>query len=179
MNKRKIFWVFLGMTGWLVSGGLAKVYAGDMNMPAYEGSAEFQRLKGLAGVWQGSEVKGDKEEKIDVEYQVVSNGSAVMEKLFPGTPHEMVTVYYDKKGKPAMTHYCAVGNRPQMDMVSSDETQMKFDLAGSSDIDAAQEAHMHTLTISFIDPDHIEQRWQMYQDGKAGEAVQFKFARVR
>jgi hypothetical protein len=44
---------------------------------------------------------------VRVEYRVTGAGSAVVETLFPGTPHEMVTVYHARKGVLCMTHYCA------------------------------------------------------------------------
>ena len=37
------------------------------------------------------------------DIQVTSGGSALVEKLSPGTPHEMVSVYHDKDGELAMT----------------------------------------------------------------------------
>ena len=49
-----------------------------------------------------------KEVPVSVTYETSSNGSIVVETLFPGTPHEMVSVYYDENGKFGMTHYCAM-----------------------------------------------------------------------
>ena len=70
-------------------------------------SKELERVKQLAGRWEGiSQEEGKEAEPAVVEYKVTSGGSAVVETLFPGTPHEMVSVYHDEHGKVAMTHYC-------------------------------------------------------------------------
>ncbi len=142
------------------------VMATGMVMEPYKGGVELEKLKSLAGTWQGTHKMGDTEEPAKAIYSVTSNGSAVEEKLFPGTPHEMVTMYYEKKGKLQMTHYCAMGNQPQMNLVSSDNNKFFFDLAAGSDINVTSEGHMHALSISFVDANHIVQNWTMYQEGK-------------
>lgn len=146
--------------------GSSCVYAGTDEHPApYVGTAEFERLKGLNGIWKGTSQMEGKEEEAIVEYDVTSNGSTVVEKLFPGTPHEMVTVYYDRKGKLSMTHYCGLGNQPQMNLVSSNENEMKFNFSKTSDIDPAKEAHMHSLILTFDGNNRLNHAWQYYQNG--------------
>ena len=139
----------------------------------YVGSLEFERLKSLAGVWQGKMAESDgKESDASVEYSVSSNGSIVVEKLFPGTPHEMVSIYRDKKSKVAFTHYCSLGNQPEMDLVSSSDTEMKFDFSTSNIIDPAKEDHMHSLTLNFDGNDKLIQNWKYYKEGaEAGGTV--------
>jgi hypothetical protein len=46
-----------------------------------------------------------------VEYRLVSGGSVIEERIFAGTPKEMVTMYHDQHGKLALTHYCILGTR--------------------------------------------------------------------
>ncbi len=149
------------------------LYAGAEEHPApYVGSAEFERLKALAGTWKGIHKMGEKEEPTVVEYAVTSNGSAVLEKFSPGTPHEMISVYHDNKGKLSMTHYCGLANRPQMDLISSNEQEMKLDFSSANDIDPATEAHMHSLAIKFDGNDQLTQTWAYYKDGaEAGTTV--------
>ena len=47
-------------------------------------------------------------------YRVASGGSVVQETLFPGSPHEMISMYHLAGGQLVMTHYCAMGNQPRM-----------------------------------------------------------------
>jgi len=157
-------------------------YAGEEKMAPYVGSEEFQRIKALAGVWEGTHAMGKEgnEEKVTVEYQVTSGGNAVVEKLFTGTPHEMVSVYHDSKnGKLSMTHYCMLPNRPELILTSADKNRLDMTLAENSDIDVAKETHMHSLTISFSDPDHMTQKWMSFEGGKEKDSTIIELSRVR
>src|SRR5690349_5435745 len=49
--------------------------------------AAFDDMKTLAGTWEG-EAKTADAPKATVNYRVISNGSTIMESLFPGTPEE-------------------------------------------------------------------------------------------
>jgi len=46
-----------------------------------------------------------------VTYRVASAGSVVQETLFPGTPHEMISMYHLVDGELVLTHYCAMANQ--------------------------------------------------------------------
>src|SRR5262245_58472426 len=94
---------------------------------AKPGSPEFERMKTLVGTWTGKTDMGQGPVDIAIQYRLVAGGSVLEEKCFVGTPHEMTTMYYDKDGKLAMTHYCMFGNRPGMLLKSSDAKTLKFD----------------------------------------------------
>ncbi len=143
------------------------------------GSPQFEKLKRLAGNWEGtSDDKKMGDPKLQVEYSLTSGGSVLVEKLFPGTPHEMVSMYHDKKGKLSMTHYCMMGNQPTLELKNWNEKQIELDLAKDSGI-GAKEPHMHSLVIDFQDNDHITQKWTSFEDGKAKETSTFTFAREK
>jgi hypothetical protein len=144
----------------------------------YTGSVDFERLKGLAGTWQGLTVMQGKQEPVKVEYRVTSAGSTLVETMFPGTPNEMISVYHDQDGKPGMTHYCAMKNRPNLAMHASNASRIHFKFSGSDSVNPEKDAHMHELTIHFIDKDTIEQDWVMYRDGKAVEATTIALKRI-
>lgn len=150
----------------------------DHPMSPYKGSAEFEKLKKLAGKWEGTSIMGGKEQKVAVEYQVTSGGSALMEKLMPGTPHEMVSMYYEKGGKPRMTHFCMLYNRPELELKSAKGNDMNFELAKGGEVKTG-EAHMHALTTRWVDDDHFTQKWTSYEGGKPKETSTFNFTRVK
>jgi len=172
MKKVTMLVVVACMT--LTGFGLAR--AGEEYGAPYKGSKEFERLKELAGVWEGTSNKDG--EKVTVKYELTSGGSAIVEELFPGTPHEMVSVYYDKSGKLSMTHYCMLRNRPHMELKKADTNGIDFVLAADSDINAGKDAHMHALHIAFVDKDHITQEWTMFENGKEKQVAIFKLSRV-
>ena len=144
----------------------------------YTGSAEFERLKGLAGTWQGRAAMQGKKEAVRVVYRVTSAGSTVVETMFPGTPNEMVSVYHDQDGKPGMTHYCAMKNRPNLVMHASSDNSIHFRFTDSASVNPEKDAHMHELTIHFINENTIAQDWVMYRGGKAVEATSIELERL-
>jgi hypothetical protein len=101
-----------------------------------------------------------------VQYRLLAAGSVLEERCFAGTPNEMITMYYEKDGKLAMTHYCMFGNRPGMLLKSSDDKTLKFDFDATCGINVAKESHMHALTISFDDADTITTSCKAIIDGK-------------
>lgn len=145
--------------------------SGKMPKPP-SASAELSQIKLLAGRWSGTAHEADGSSKpAEVEYRVTSGGSAVVETLFAGTDHEMVSVYHDRNGKLDMTHYCMLGNQPEMALESAAPGRFKLSLAADSGI-AASEPHMHGLILAWADADHLTQTWTFYEQGKtAGETT--------
>jgi len=142
-------------------------------------SSEFERMKALVGTWKGKADMGQGPMEFTVEYRLVSGGTVIEERIFAGTPKEMVTMYHDRQGKLYLTHYCMLGNRPGMLLKSSDAKALKFDLDSTCGLDAQSEMHMHSLAITFDDPDTITQDWQLYAEGKPKDSHPFTLKRVK
>jgi hypothetical protein len=140
--------------------------AGELPKPA-PSSPEFERLKTLAGSWQGKADLGQGPVDMPVEYRLIAAGTVLEERVFAGTPNEMVTMYYDKDGKLALTHYCVMGNRPAMSLKSADAKTITFDFdSACCTIDAKKESHMHAMTLRFDDADTITTSCKAMIDGK-------------
>ena len=165
----------------MVMVGSAVSLAAEHVHEAKPGSAAFERMKQMVGRWEGTSTMmgGKGTEPAAVDYKLTSGGSALVETLFPGTEHEMVSVYHDVGGKLSMTHYCMLGNQPQLDLVSSTDNSLELDLAARSGIDAATEEHMHGLSLTWTDPGHMKQVWTCYKDGKANDHTTITLSRVR
>src|SRR5258705_183016 len=129
------------------------------------GSPEFERMKALVGTWQGKTDMGNGPVDISVHYRLLAGGSVLEERVFEGTPNEMVSMYYDQGGKLAMTHYCMMGNRPGMVLKSADAKSIKFDFDKTCGINPTKESHMHALTITFEDEDTITSSCKAIMDG--------------
>ena len=169
--KKLIF--LLGLL--IISGRVGRAH----EMPVQQGSAELERIKGRAGKWEGESREPDgKTEKVTVEYKVTSGGSAVVETLMPGTPHEMTSVYYDEKGKLRMTHYCMLGNRPTLELKKTGAQKLQFKLARSSSFNPKKEQHMHALNLSTPAPDRLTQEWTCFQKGKSAGVTVFNLKRA-
>src|SRR5215510_13123634 len=122
--------------------------ATDANTPK-QGSQEFERLKTLVGTWQGKTDIGQGPIDMTLQYRLLAGGTVLEERVFAGTPNEMITMFYDKGGKLALTHYCVMGNRPGMLLKSSDANTLTFDFDKTCGINPKKESHMHALTIRF------------------------------
>lgn len=150
--------LLLGASLWSIAGDAPKP------QPA---SAELERMKTLVGTWTGKTDMGQGPVDITMQYRLLAGGSVVEERVFAGTPNEMVTMYFDKGGKLALTHYCMLGNRPGMMIKSADAKSLSFDFDKSCGIDTKKESHMHSLTISFDDENTVTTRCKAIIDGKA------------
>ena len=149
---------------------------------AHAGSAEFERLKTLVGRWE-SEMPmpgGGKGAMTTVatEYRVAANGSVIVERNFPDTPKEMISVYHDRGGRLWMTHYCAKGNQPQMSLAKSTDGVIALELVEGS-LDSPDESHMHSVSIAFNGSDEMSQTWTMYEGGKQTMSHTMTYRRVR
>ena len=162
----------------LVLGATVAVAADTAPAPA---SAEaFQRIKALAGVWSGTAMTKDGP-PASVSYELVSNGTAVLERQFAGTPHEMLNLYHLDGGALVAVHYCAMGNQPRFkyDPARSTATELAFDFAGGTNVDAARDAHVHAGRLFLAEPDRLEEEWTFWKDGKAGDKARLLLARKK
>src|SRR5689334_19952051 len=74
----------------------------------------LERMKKLAGTWVAVGEDGKPSDQVVSVIKVTAAGSAFHETLFPGQPHEMVSLYYRDGSDLMMTHFCALGNQPRM-----------------------------------------------------------------
>ena len=131
------------------------VQARDTQLPAEKSSAELDRIKSLAGKWTStSSMFGKKNQRLYTEYSVTAAGSAVLERIFPGTPQEMV--YDDDDGKLTMTHYCILHNRPTLKLASSSPDTFTMKLAKLEGLKAKTDHSMGEIEIHFKDKNHFE-----------------------
>lgn len=150
----------------------------EHHMSPVTGSKELEKLKTLVGTWQGTTVMDGKEMSVSVTYETSSNGSIVVETLFPGTPHEMVSVYYDENGKLGMTHYCAIGNQPHLVLEDSTGNELGLVFASGTNIDPKKDHYMHDVSFDFKDDNSFVQEWTSFENGKEKEAATFTFTKA-
>ena len=159
------------------------VRADDKSQPPPDNSsAELNRIKGLAGRWTTkTSMFGKANERVYTEFRVTAGGSAVLEKIFPGTPQEMVSVYYDDdKGKLAMTHYCIMRNRPTLKLAHSSADAITMDVAKVEGLKSKKDSSMGGVTIHFKDKNHFESTCRARGAGKEKEApMTMEYTRVR
>jgi len=130
-----------------------------------DGKAAFERLKSLAGEWQGT-VGAPGGPPASIRYEVGSGGTIVRELLFPGTEHEMLNVYHLVDGELVATHYCAMGNQPRFKLQAATADELVFGFAGGTNFVPEKDPHIHDGRIRFVAPDRLEEDWTAFTAGK-------------
>lgn len=162
--------------GLLVGGIVLALVAADGTGSARKGTtqdeegvaAAFARLKKLAGDWQLAAPGKESKEGVAVRYRVTAGQSAVVETIFPGTEHEMVTVYHRDGNQLILTHYCCCGNQPRMRArIGPDPNELVFEFLDGTNLDPAKDGHMHDCRIRFVDGNRLHTEWEYYDGGKA------------
>jgi hypothetical protein len=147
----------------------------DKKPGAPEGNkpSRLDLFKQLAGEWVGTATPQLKDAKeVHVTYKVTSGGSAVVETLFPGTEHEMVTVIHRDGDDLLLTHYCMLGNQPQMKApAAGDGNKVEFKFVRATNLKSDKDMHMHDVTFTFVDKDTLRTEWTHFKDGKAAGQV--------
>lgn len=140
-------------------------------------AAGLEKLKTLAGEWETSGALDGTTTRII--YQVVSNGTAVMETIFGADEPNMITVYHVDGERLMMTHYCALGNQPRMraSVPAGAVNELVFKFVDGSNM-KKNDKHMHNLTMTFVDDTHVKAVWSLYDKGKLAQDVEFTYART-
>ncbi len=139
----------------------------------------FERLKQLAGDWVPASPGGGAGEVVE-RYRVTSGGNAVVVTHFPGTDHEMVTVYCREGDRVVLTHYCHLGNQPRMrSEAGTDGNEVVFEFAGGGNLNPAKDVHMHGCRLRFVDADHLHGEWELFKDGKSSAKHAFDLVRKK
>jgi hypothetical protein len=145
--------------------------------PGAPPQSALEAFKKLAGEWVGPGAPG---EEPRVTYRVTSGGSAVVETEFPGTDHEMVTIIHQDGNDLLLTHYCHLGNQPQMRAPGRlDGKQVAFKFVRATNMKSDRDMHMHDVTYTFVDDDTLRSEWTLYQDGKPAGPATFALKRKK
>lgn len=136
----------------------------------------LEQIKGLVGSWEGSiGQKGGPPG--GVRYELTGGGHMVVERLFPGTEHEMMTVYHLDGDRLLASHYCASGNQPLMRLEKATPTELAFGFVGGTNMDAAKDVHIHSGRLRFVEGGALESEWDVYKG--ASQTMTHKFFLAR
>lgn len=158
--------LILGLLG---LGSACVAVADDHHNHAPSGATNpgFERMKKLVGTWVAADEEGKPTDQVVSVIRLTAAGSAIHETLFPGQDHEMVSVYTADGSDVVMTHYCMLGNQPQMKATTKSlGDQLHFEFAGGTNLDPAKDKHMHSAVLKFIDDDHFEVEGIGWDGGK-------------
>jgi len=138
----------------------------------------FERLTSLSGAWDGT-IEGEGG-AVRVTYRTISGGRVVLETLFPGTDHEMLSIDLIDGDDVRMTHYCAMGNQPRfrLDRKTSTPGSLRFVFDGGTNLDPAKDAHVHDGRITLGTDGTMLAAWSYNKDGKPAGQHAMKVSRA-
>ncbi len=159
---------------------LVAVPAFGEDKAAPDAKAAFAKMKTLAGEWTAdAEGHGGADHPQKVIYKITAAGSTLMESQFPGSDHEMVSMYHLDGDNLLMTHYCAAGNQPRMkyDPKASKPGELVFAFDGGTNFDPAKDMHIHNMSVVFSDDKHVNESWDAFIKGKKAMTTKFTLTR--
>ena len=142
--------------------------AQEMSMPMHspktggspsEAQKAFEKMKTMAGSWQGNVMGMSVQETI----RVTSRGNAILHEMTSSAmPDNPITMIYVDGDRLLLTHYCDSGNRPRMEgKMSADGNSIEFnlvDITGNTD-----RGFMNRVAFTIVDADHHneESTWML------------------
>jgi hypothetical protein len=138
----------------------------EIKLPPAPTNAGLETMKKLAGTWLVAGKDGKATDEVASIIKVTAGGSVVHETIFPGQPHEMVSIYTANGPDLIMTHYCVLGNQPRMKADSkSPKNQIVFQFDGGGNLDPKKDKHMHEAILTIVDDNRIEMAGTGWEKG--------------
>ena len=161
MNKRT---AFFGATllALMLTGGAA----------AADEKSVMEKLAALEGDWIYLDENGEETEMIGSTFRMTAGGSVLVEVMAPDSPegHEMFNMYHADGERVLMTHYCAAGNQPRMEVqATDDEDRLELRFESVTNLSSPDANHMHQAEYTFHGDDRLTTRWWSMQNGKVDE----------
>jgi hypothetical protein len=140
-----------------------------------DAQSSFDKLKTLAGSWQGKTISG---QPVDVTFRVTSGGSAVLSEIMG--EENMITMFHLDGDRLLLTHYCGTGNQPRMKATASpDGKTLTFEFLDATNLGSPQAGHMHRVIFTFPDAEHHTEEWFFVRDGKEAAHQRFNLERKK
>ena len=138
--------------------------------PAKADASVMDRFRALEGTWVSTYDMPEWPPQ-EVHYETIAADSAVVETIFDGQPHEMMTVFHLDGEELHCTHYCAAQNQPRLIAETITSDRVVFATADVSNLASPDAMYMGAAEFTFIDEDHIEVSWTSFEHGKQGETI--------
>jgi len=160
----------------LLAAGAAPAFAGTA---ADTPSREFEALKPLVGVWEGTDHAG---KKVRATYRLVSGDTVLMEDYtVEGENTNMVTMYHPDGNRLILTHYCMANNQPRLvgKLTGQNPTTITFTFLDATNVKSPKDGHVHGAVLKLVDNQTLTEEWTFRKDGKDSEKEVFNYKRVK
>lgn len=139
----------------------------------------LQNMDGFIGTWVNTDAFGQPTEEVVSDFRYTAGGSAISETMFPGADHEMITMYFASTDALYLTHYCGLGNHPNLVASMDAETgDLMFDCVGTgANFGACPDTdHMHSVRYH-MEGDSLTASWKTMASGELTEPMVFSLKR--
>lgn len=137
-------------------------------------------LKGFIGTWVAVDENGQPTDQVMSVVRSTAGGSALIETMFPGQEHEMITMYYTREGHLMLTHYCGCTNHPILKASRGENGALHFDCIGTGEnfASCAKTPHMHDAVFKF-DGNRLNSKWRMLENGEFTHVGDFSLIKLK
>jgi len=162
----------------------AAAFAADTATIPSAAQQSFDKLKTLAGSWEGHVTTIPQQAEVEGKYalvslRVTSMGNTLMHEVrLEGRPDDPITMLVVDGDRLLLTHYCDANNRPRMAGKSSpDGKTVEFDFLDVTG--NLQYGHMHHAVFTVIDANHHIEDWTWMDPGDKLVHARFDLQRVK
>ncbi len=150
----------------IVVAGLLALSGGNASADA---KGVMATLTALEGEWTLLDKDGVDTGVVGAVFSRTANGSALSEVMMPGQDHEMLNVYHPDGDRVLMTHYCAAGCQPRLEIVPTGEDRLELRFDSITNLPSEDAMHMHQGEYRLHGPDRITTYWYGMEDGKLAQ----------
>ena len=129
----------------------------------------MSKLTALEGEWIMLDENGGATGVVGSSFRLTSAGSVLAETMFPDSPdgHEMLNLYHADGDRVLMTHYCAAGNQPRMEVrATADDNRLELSFESITNLSSSQDHYMHHAEYILHGEDRLTTHWYSMKDGK-------------
>ncbi len=143
-----------------------------------EDAGVMSKLTALEGEWVMLDENGEETGVVGSSFRLTSGGSALVELMFPNSPdgHEMLNMYHADGERVLMTHYCAAGNQPRLEVrATDDENRLELRFESITNLSSRQGHYMHHAEYILRGKDRLTTHWHSMKDGEITEESPMTF----
>lgn len=141
-------------------------------------NSSFEKMKTLVGDWEGKQTENGQVVHVMTDFRMVSDGSVLMNRLKPGQPDEMITMFHLDGPRLIATHYCSAHNQPRMLAVpSTDPNVIAFVFKDATNV-GPKDGHMDKVKFTLVDANHHIEEWSYLDNGKL-QTGRFELTRTK
>ena len=130
------------------------------------------KLRSLEGEWTLLDEQGENTGQVVAEFRLTANGSVLREFMYPGHEHEMLNVYHADGDRVLMTHYCAAGSQPRLEIVPAEEGDgLLLNFESITNLPSPDAHFMHHAEYDWDGDDRLTTTWYGSENGVVSDDV--------